>query len=124
MDDTLSITVKNHSDIIQARMRVRNLARGAGLNTADQARISLATSSLAQTLRMGERHQGRIDVHFLKDEAKRTGVHVVCLLIAPEDCAPALNALKDTKWMLMVDELNIETLPSKDVKVTAIKWAG
>lgn len=123
MNENAKITIRGHSDIINARMRVRRLARTAGLNTADQARIALATSSLAQTLRMGEKYQGEIAIQSMQGGSK-DGVRIVCTIFSAADCEPTLKALKDTKWMLMVDELRVETLPSSNLEVTAIKWAA
>ena len=124
MNEQTKITVKGHSDIINARMRVRRLARTAGLNTADQARIALATSSLAQTLRMGEKFRGEITIQSMSNDDKGSGVRIVCTLFSPTEYESTLKALKDTKWMLMVDELNVQTLPSSNLEVTAIKWAA
>jgi len=44
MNDIQSLAIENQLDIIEARMRVRLLARDSGLDLFDQARISLATS--------------------------------------------------------------------------------
>ena len=46
MNQKQTIHIDTELDLISARMRVRNLARSLGFNPPDQARISLATSSL------------------------------------------------------------------------------
>lgn len=112
------IEVHTEFDIITARMKVRKLAQAMGLTTVDQARISLATSSLAQALGLGEAHPGQIVMAGL-GRGERTGVRVVCKAGA---ITPNLSpmAFEDMRWM--VDELTVETLPPNDVQVTLVKW--
>lgn len=119
MKENQTIAVRTDFDIITARMKVRKLARAMGLNTVDQACISLATSSLAQALELGEAHQGQIAMDGL-GEGERTGVRVICTKTnaAKRDLSP--RAFDEMKWM--VDELTIETLPPNDIQVTLIKW--
>ena len=47
MNDIQTIEIHNRFDIIEARMQVRTLARKLGLDLFDQARISLAASTVA-----------------------------------------------------------------------------
>jgi hypothetical protein len=119
MDERQKIEVQTDFDIITARMKVRKLARAMGLKTVDQACISLATSSLAKVLGLGEEHQGQIAMDCLGGE-ERTGVRVVCTKAdaATRDRSP--RAFDDMRWM--VDELTVETLPPNNVQVTLIKW--
>lgn len=114
-----TITVQTDFDIIKARMKVRKLARAMGLKTVDQACISMATSSLAQTLGLGEAQQGRIAMDCLGG-GEHTGVRVVCTKAdaATHDLSP--KAFDDMRWM--VDELTVETLPPNDLQVTLVKW--
>ena len=114
-----TLKVQTDFDIITAQMRVRKLAQTIGLNTVDQACISLATSSLAQALGLGEKHQGQIVMDCLNEE-EHTGVRVVCTKAdaATRDLSP--RAFDDMRWM--VDELTVEALPSNDVQVTLVKW--
>jgi hypothetical protein len=111
--------VRTDFDIITARMKVRKLARAVGLATVDQACISLATSSLAQALGLGEEHPGQIVMDCLNGE-ECTGVRVVCKKAdaATSDLSP--RAFEEMRWM--VDELTVETLPPNDVQVTLVKW--
>jgi anti-sigma regulatory factor (Ser/Thr protein kinase) len=115
-----ALTIKSKSDIIFARSRVRNLAREQGFNTMDQARISLATSSLANALGMGEKLQDQIIIGCLDGGARSTGLRVICIKTggAPDNGEP--RAFGDVG--LMVDEITVEELPSNDLKVTVIKW--
>jgi hypothetical protein len=125
MNESRTITIRSEVDVITARMHVREVARAAGMNLGDQARISLATSSLAHALGIGGRTQGQITID-RTSSGGRTGVRVVCVEKdgALDNLTPGVFG--DTRWM--VDEMAIEALPSDDpqvargVQVTVIKW--
>ena len=114
-----TITVRTDFDIITARMKVRKLARAMGFTTVDQACISLATSSLAKALELGETHPGQIAMDGL-DGGERKGVQVVCIKAnaTTRDLSP--RAFEEMRWM--VDELTVETRPPNDLQVTLVKW--
>jgi hypothetical protein len=109
------------SDIIVARMQVRELARAKGFSMVDQARISLAASSLAKALGLGRGHQGQIVVDCVSGE-RGTGVRVVCRTANGAGDGFSPEALGDTRWI--VDELTVERLPSNGIQITAVKWDG
>ncbi|MFP4345003.1 MAG: hypothetical protein ACLFU8_09940 [Anaerolineales bacterium] len=120
-----TVQIRQDLDIISARMRVRDLARAVGFNTVDQARISLATSSLAYVLKMGDRRCGQITFGCPTD-GKGRGVRVICV-IQPngeetEALEPRSSAFRDIRWM--VDEINVEKLPSSDLQVCIVKRTG
>lgn len=50
MSTERKIHVNNDLDIVTARLQAREMAKEMGFGTADQARISLATSELARVL--------------------------------------------------------------------------
>ena len=108
------------SDIVIARLRVRELARRTGLGIRDQACIALATSSLAYALRLGEPNEGHIDI-YCSDRDERVGIQVVCTATAGAECDLASQAMADAGWM--VDDLTVETLPPNDARITLVKWA-
>lgn len=120
MNDTYTIATTSVHDIMAARAKVRELARQKGLGITDQARISLATSSLADVLGLGTHHQGQIVINSV-DEEERTGIRVICT--ATKDAKRALTAAQLDVHQLLVDELTIETLPSDDVQVTMVQWS-
>lgn len=118
MSHTKILTVTNETDVVLLRMQVRDLARAIGLALADQARISLAAWSVAKAIGLCSTHRGQVTI---KDccHNERIGVQVVCSSESGRtDLAP--NALGDARWM--VDQLTVETLPSKNVQVTLVKW--
>jgi serine/threonine-protein kinase RsbT len=116
--ESQTLIIRGEYDIITARLLVRRLARAKGFDIADQARIALASSSLAYSLGLGMR-QGQVTIDSLNDGA-RTGVRVVCTEAggATRDLAP--EALDSVRFM--VDELTIETLPGDDLQITLVKW--
>jgi hypothetical protein len=120
MNNTFTIAVTGVHDIMAARARVRELARQKGLGITDQARISLATSSLADVLGLGTHRQGQIVIDSMNEE-NRTGIRVVCT--AAKGAKRALTPAQLDVHQLLVDELTIEMLPSDDVQVTLIQWS-
>lgn len=120
MNDTCTITTTSVHDIMAARARVRELARRKGLDITDQARISLATSSLADVLGLGTQRQGQIAIDSIVEE-ERTGIRVICT--ATRDARHALTPAQLDVHQLLVDELTIETPPPDDVQITLIQWS-
>ena len=121
MNERQTKEIRSQSDIILARMRVRELARARGFSMVDQARISLAASSLANALGLGRARHGQIVVDCLSGE-RGTGVRVVCRTVTSVAESFSPGALGDTRWI--VDELTVERLSSNKVQVTAVKWDG
>jgi hypothetical protein len=118
MSESQAIEIRTALDIIAARSRVRDLARAVGLGTVGQARISLATSSLARALGMGISHTGQIVATPVNGEGRK-GLQVVCMALngANGETPGALNGLEH-----MVDGLDVVSLPSGQVQATLIQW--
>lgn len=118
MNKCLTISVKSELDVIAARMAVRDLARSIGMNLGDQARISLATSSVAFAMGMGKPYQGQIRAECLQTK-ERSGVQVTCTqLDGTSDSAP--GGWGDARWM--VDEMTVAKLPLRHWCITLVKW--
>lgn len=120
MDNRQVIQVQSEFSVIRARAKVRRLAQSQGLSIQDQARISLATSSLANRLGVGAAHRGQIIVDCLKDVTDRVGIRVCCIKTLGALDGLIEEAFHNIRWM--IDELDVESLPSNDLKVTIIKW--
>ena len=118
MIHTRTLTIATESDIVLLRMYVRDLAHAVGLNLADQARISLAASSVAKAVGLGNSYPGQVTASDCSRDG-RTGVQVVCTA-RNDKMDRASSALRDAKWM--VDELTLENVPSSMVQVTLLKW--
>ena len=113
-----TISLGTESDIVLLRMQVRDLARTVGMGLADQARVSLAASSLAKALGLGTQHPGLATFIGLARNGQ-TGVRVICAdKRAQSDCAT--GSLEEVRWM--VDELTLELLPSSIRQATLTKW--
>jgi hypothetical protein len=121
MDKSQTIIINNELDIIEARMRVRTLARETGLDLFDQARISLATSTLAIILGLEKGSQGSVGMMQLHAN-DRDGVQVVCTRhdTSPHDLTAGV--LDDARRM--VDEMQVSEPSGGGVAVTVVKWAG
>jgi hypothetical protein len=104
-----------------ARAKVRDLARRKGLGLTDQARISLATSSIADVMGLGTHRRGRIVIDSV-EESDRVGIRVVCA--TAKEARSALDSAQVDVHRLMVDDLVVETLPSGDVEAVLIQWSG
>ncbi len=119
MNEIQTIEIQSEFDVFMARMQVRKLARATGFDVTSQARVALATSSLARALRLGETYQGRISIGRL-DNGDRTGLQVACTAIQGEGLDTGSRAFSDVRWL--IDDLLVKKLPAGDLQVTLIKW--
>jgi anti-sigma regulatory factor (Ser/Thr protein kinase) len=121
MPGNQTIIIQNASDIIAARLAVREMARHSGMNLSDQSRISLATSSLANAMGLGQEGtaKGQITIECLENGDRR-GVKVVCIRNDCDEYVPPETYFRSERWM--VDEFNMKVLPSNTVEITMIKW--
>ena len=120
-----TIQVDAEPDIVSARMHVRNLARSLGFSTKDQARVSLATSSLAHFLDIGGKYKGEITFGCSNGNSGTSKDEIVMRVVCTVFCANPkyqINKRGLSKVQWMVDDLDVESLPSDDVQVTLIKW--
>jgi hypothetical protein len=124
MNESQTITVQTEFDVFMARMQVRKMARAIGFDITNQARVALATSSLARALRLGETYQGQVSIDCLGigDGEERSGMRVACTAISGASFEVGARAFTDVKWL--VDELIIEEVPPDDLQVTLIKWVA
>ena len=117
-----TITIQTMTDVIRARMEVREAARRIGLDTRDQALISLAISALSDELGWGSgRWKGVISIEDLEGEEKN-GLQVICTFKASSHSEPIVGLSKKVRWM--VDAINFRDLEDDQVEVALIKWAA
>jgi serine/threonine-protein kinase RsbT len=114
-----TIEILSEFDIVTARMRVRDAARAIGFGIVDQARMSVAISSLAHILELSSTHPGCITVE-QANHGFLPGLRVVCTTADREivDLSPAV--IQDLEWL--VDDWTIERLPSNGIQAIVIKW--
>jgi anti-sigma regulatory factor (Ser/Thr protein kinase) len=119
LDTNQIVRIREKADIALARMQVRTFARNVGLDLFDQARISLATSTLAIILGMETQEEGEISIESIRDLG-RVGVQVVCTKANASLQASAARVLDDAKQL--VDGIEVEEMPSTGVRVILQKW--
>ncbi len=113
-----TVIIRDYRDVINARQKTRELARTIGLDITSQARIALATSSIADAMSLGMLHVGQISIERI-EEPEKFGVRVVCATTDGKQMHIPTNALHDIGWM--VDRCAIDPLPAGNVQVTLEK---
>jgi hypothetical protein len=116
-----TVSIENRSDIMKTRMQVRTLARQAGFDPLDQARISLATSTVAAIMGLEKAGEARIRISYLYN-GTREGMQVTCTKEGTPPHDMASGVLDDARRM--VDDLIVEVLPREGVKITVRKWGA
>lgn len=129
MNKTRTIPVYNQIDVHTARMYTREAARQIGLPLIEQARVSLATSALAECLKMGVTNgsdQGRqiivesLDGAAQEAKAARKGLSIAFIIPAFKHGDSLQEQIG--KVRSLVDEVLIETMPENGLRVTLLKW--
>jgi anti-sigma regulatory factor (Ser/Thr protein kinase) len=113
------IAIHTELDVVTARMQVRNAARHVGLKTPDQARISLATTSIVRSLGLGNGHDGEVLIERV-DAGGRPGLQVICRESGQTLTPLTPAALQDAQWM--VDEVTIHQQSPTEIRIHLIKW--
>ncbi len=121
MSESRFLEVRNESDVIIARMQTRQMAKDAGLSIMDQARISLAVSSVAHLIRMGDSYPGQIVLNRIAGE-QRNGVQVIWKMNTECDFDTILQDLKNSTLYMMVHELDTQVSRETGVHITAMMW--
>ena len=116
-----NMPINNESDLIHARLRVRETARRIGMTLMDQSRISMATSSLANALGLGlsKRSAGFISIEKVTSQAK-IGLRVTCSRKNSDEFTPPLSYFSNERWM--VDELELQSSSPDEIAVSITKW--
>jgi serine/threonine-protein kinase RsbT len=139
MNKEVRIYINNDLDVVNARMQARQVARQMGFGTADQARISLAASELANVLSWNTGEPGELvlsEVH--RDE--KAGLQVMCTIdmatiplnqeegerSGPANTASPLYGLEQNQNLSsacrLVDESFIEAQNERYTRITLIKF--
>jgi hypothetical protein len=119
MSESQTIIVESKLDVHTARMQVRKRAREMGFDVTTQARVALATSSLAMALRLGETEQGQVVIDCL-DSDEGLGMRVACTTGNVAAFNRQSHPLRDVRWL--VDELTVDMLGSDGLQVSLVKW--
>jgi hypothetical protein len=109
-------------DVVFVRKQVREVARTAGMDTANQARVSLGVSALAQKLGLGAGLEGKIILEVIETEPDRVGIQITLVCAPGVDCTPVTRDIHRARWMYMVDDLSVSVQPDGVTRVIALKW--
>ena len=127
MDTETKIFVNNDLDVVMARMQARDIAKKMGFGTADQARISLATSELARVLSWATHEPGMMVISNATRNGSQ-GLQVACLIQqehiskgdeTSEESIPQRSFVGACR---LADESSVEMQDGQQAKVTLIKW--
>jgi hypothetical protein len=115
------LNICSGSDISYARMQVRESARDIGMNPSDQARISLATSSLMESLGLGnESVPTSLSIEPLC-ERNIEGLKVTCTFQGSKENKPVHDMASNIKWM--VDDIAVNHLANDQIEIILTKWS-
>ena len=130
MDMETRVYVVNDLDVMLARVQARQIAQKLGFSSADQARISLATSELARMLSWEAYQPGELTIANIRNNGHQ-GLQVRCLVPqeyvaeeqhtngSAEHSAPYRSFLGACH---LVDESNLDPQDGQLVRVTLITW--
>lgn len=121
MSESRIIIVNTEADIINARMYTRQMAKDAGLSIMDQARVSLAVSSLARIIGLGDHYPGQIMINRLVNET-RSGLQVIWTLKTDGALETIQRNINDSTLFSMVDDLHIDSAKDEEINIIATRW--
>jgi hypothetical protein len=126
MSWTRTIPIMNQVDIHAARMYTREAARLVGLELNEQAQVSMATSALAECLKMAARSNGspvapanQIIIQVIETERKGLQVDFESQNVSSCDCVQA----QQKQILSLVDEVTVEQLPNGSIRAAIKKWS-
>lgn len=115
--------VHSDTDIVNARMAVRNFAGHCGFNSRDQACISLISSSLVNFLGLEKKfHCGGVEmlIEYFENDQKH-GVRVTCTKHRAEtNDWQVMNCLGNSH--LLVDDIQMKPASPNGIEVIVTKW--
>ncbi len=110
-----TIPVHTELDVLTLWAQAREMARKIGFDTTGQARVAMATMSLARALKLGETHQGQVTLNCL-GKIDHWGIRVDCTMANRVDLKVESRVFTDIRWL--VDRLVVKELPSNNLQVT------
>ena len=127
------IAIDSDADVVTARQRARELAAGLELTSTDQTLLATAISEVARNITTYAT-RGEVLLSIIRDNGGRAGIRVVARDEGPgiEDIERALQdgytsgsglGLGLPGARRLVDEFDIESVPSEGTTVTLVKWS-
>lgn len=127
------IAIDSDSDVVTARQRARELAAHLELTSTDQTLLATAISEVARNITTYAK-RGEVILSVVRDNGGRKGIRVIA-----RDEGPGIvdieRALQDGYTSggglgiglpgarRLVDEFQIESVPSEGTTVTLVKWS-
>ena len=127
------IAIESDNDVVTARQRARELAAMVDLTSMDQTLLATAISEVARNITTYAK-RGEVLLSIVRDNGGREGIRVVA-----RDRGPGIDdvdlAMQDGYTSggglglglpgarRLVDEFDIETVPSEGTTVTLVKWS-
>jgi serine/threonine-protein kinase RsbT len=127
------IAIESDSDVVTARQRARELAAELELTSTDQTLLATAISEVARNITTYAT-RGEVFLSIVRDDGGREGIRVVARDKGP-GIADIEQALQDGYTSggglglglpgarRLVDEFEIESVPSEGTTVTLVKWS-
>ena len=126
--------ITGEDDIVEARQRARELAKGLGFGLVDQSRIATAVSELTRNVvRYATGSRGEICIRSLADPSRGTGIEIVVADEGPGilDIEQAMRAgftsgpglgmgLPGAKRLM--DEMYVDSVLGRGTTITIRKW--
>jgi hypothetical protein len=118
----------NQVDVHAARMYTREAARLVGLELNEQAQVSMATSALAECLKMAARNPSspiapaaanQIVIQVIAAERKGLQINFESQNVSSCDCVQA----QQKQILSLVDEVTVEQLPNGSIRAAIKKWS-
>jgi serine/threonine-protein kinase RsbT len=127
------IAIESDSDVVTARQRARELAADLELTSTDQTLLATAISEVARNITTYAT-RGEVLLSIVRDDGGREGIRVVARDKGPgiKDIEQALQDGYTSGGGLglglpgarrLVDEFEIESVPSEGTTVTLVKWS-
>jgi hypothetical protein len=115
--------IHSEIDIVSARMAVREYARHCGMSLKDQACISMAASSMANSLGFGQTTLsggGEMLIEYFERSPKR-GVRVSCIKrYAKDQERDTIHHMESSRWL--VDDIQMKAISGDRVEIVITKW--
>ncbi|RPJ51418.1 MAG: hypothetical protein EHM21_02765 [Chloroflexi bacterium] len=122
-----TIPILNQVDVHAARMYTREAARLVGLELNEQAQVSMATSALAECLKMAARVSGglhqpaavnHIVIQVIEADLQGLEVDFESWNVSSDDGVQA----QMNRILSLVDEVTVEQMPSGSIRAVMKKW--
>lgn len=125
------ISIRSDLDIIAARMAARDVARSAGFNAIDQARIATAASELTRNI-LAYAQEGTVTITEVRDKNRRgielifedqgPGISDINRLLREDTTTPGTSGFGISGSRRLMDQLEIDTTIGLGTRIICQKW--